>query len=105
MSEQRASLTHLDEEGRARMVDVGWKPTTDREATAKGHVSVQPETLRLIKEGLMKKGDVLTIAQLGGIRGVGQHVAHRPASWNNGRQTHLGLGPPMPSPAAKSSSG
>ena len=70
MSEQRASLTHLDEEGRARMVDVSWKPTTDREATAKGHVSVQPETLRLIKEGLMKKGDVLTIAQLAGIMGA-----------------------------------
>ncbi len=64
------SLTHLDETGRARMVDVGWKPTTDREATALGHLSVQPETLRLIKEGLMKKGDVLTIAQLAGIMGA-----------------------------------
>ncbi len=52
------------------MVDVGWKPTTDREATARGHVSVQPETLRLIKEGLMKKGDVLTVAQLAGIMGA-----------------------------------
>ncbi len=70
MNQKPASLTHLDEEGRARMVDVGWKPTTDREATAKGHVSVQPETLRLIKEGLMKKGDVLTIAQLAGIMGA-----------------------------------
>ena len=70
MNEQPASLTHLDEEGRARMVDVGGKPITDREATAKGHVSVQPETLRLIKEGLMKKGDVLTIAQLAGIMGA-----------------------------------
>ncbi len=70
MNQEPASLTHLDEEGRARMVDVGWKPTTDREATAKGHVSVQPETLRLIKEGLMKKGDVLTIAQLAGIMGA-----------------------------------
>ena len=61
------TLTHLDEEGRAGMVDVGWKPVTDREAIARGHVSMQPETLRLIKEGLMKKGDVLTIAQLAGI--------------------------------------
>ena len=68
--EGQASLTHLDEEGRARMVDVGWKPVTDREATAKGFLSVQPETLRLIKEGLMKKGDVLTIAQLAGIMGA-----------------------------------
>ena len=64
------TLTHLDETGRARMVDVGDKPVTDREATAKGHVAVQPETLRLIKEGLMKKGDVLTIAQLAGIMGA-----------------------------------
>ena len=49
------------------MVDVGGKPVTDREAIARGHVSMKPETLRLIKEGLMKKGDVLTIAQLAGI--------------------------------------
>ena len=68
--ETQASLTHLDEEGRAKMVDVGWKPVTDREATARGYLSVQPETLRLIKEGLMKKGDVLTIAQLAGIMGA-----------------------------------
>ena len=61
------SLTHLDEDGRVRMVDVGWKPVTDREAVARGHVSMQRETLRLIKQGLMKKGDVLTIAQLAGI--------------------------------------
>ena len=49
------------------MVDVGDKDVTSREAIARGHVSIQPETLRLIKEGLMKKGDVLTIAQLAGI--------------------------------------
>ena len=60
-------LTHLDEDGRVSMVDVGWKPVTDREAVARGHVSMQPETLRLIKQGLVKKGDVLTIAQLAGI--------------------------------------
>jgi len=66
------SLTHLDDEGRAKMVDVGAKPITDREATARGHVSVLPDTLRLIKEGLMKKGDVLTIAQLAGIMGAKQ---------------------------------
>jgi cyclic pyranopterin phosphate synthase len=67
MRDKADTLTHLDEEGRARMVDVGEKPITDREAMARGQVSVQPETLRLIKEGLMKKGDVLTIAQLAGI--------------------------------------
>ena len=66
------SLTHLDEQGRVKMVDVGGKPVTDREATARGHVTVQPETLRLIKEGLMKKGDVLTVAQLAGIMGAKQ---------------------------------
>jgi cyclic pyranopterin phosphate synthase len=63
-------LTHLDEHGNAKMVDVGDKDVTAREAVAKGHVSIQPETLRLIKEGLMKKGDVLTIAQLAGIMGA-----------------------------------
>ncbi len=63
-------LTHLDDQGRVRMVDVGAKPATDREATAKGHVSVQPETARLVQEGLMKKGDVLTVAQLAGIMGA-----------------------------------
>ena len=63
-------LTHLDEQGRAKMVDVGGKDITSRVAVARGHVSIQPETARLIKEGLMKKGDVLTIAQLAGIMGA-----------------------------------
>lgn len=64
------SLTHLDEQGRAKMVDVGWKPVTDREAVAKGSVLMQRDTLKLIREGLVKKGDVLTIAQLAGIMGA-----------------------------------
>ena len=63
------SLTHVDQQGRVEMVDVGWKPVTDREAVARGHVSMQPETLRLIQDSLIKKGDVLTIAQLAGIMG------------------------------------
>lgn len=63
-------LTHLTEDGSARMVDVGWKPVTDRMAQATGHVVMQPETLALIRDGLMKKGDVLTIAQLAGIMGA-----------------------------------
>ena len=63
-------LTHLDDQGNAKMVDVGDKDITSREAVARGHVSIQPETLRLIEEGLMKKGDVLTIAQLAGIMGA-----------------------------------
>ena len=63
-------LTHLAEDGSARMVDVGWKPVTDRFAQATGQVVMQPETLALIRDGLMKKGDVLTIAQLAGIMGA-----------------------------------
>lgn len=60
-------LTHLDEAGQARMVDVGQKPDTERVAVARGAVLMQPETLRLIIEGNMKKGDVLTVAQLAGV--------------------------------------
>ena len=62
-----AKLTHLDEAGRARMVDVGDKDDTERVAVARGSVQMQPETLALIIEGNMKKGDVLTVAQLAGI--------------------------------------
>lgn len=62
-----SELTHLDEEGRARMVDVGHKPDTERLAVARGEVRMQPETLRLIQEGALKKGDVLTVAQLAGV--------------------------------------
>lgn len=60
-------LTHLDEQGRARMVDVGAKPDTERVAVAAGSVYMQPDTLRLIRDGAIKKGDVLTIARIAGI--------------------------------------
>lgn len=60
-------LTHLDEQGRARMVDVGAKDETERLAVARGRVVMAPETLRLIREGQVKKGDVLTVAQVAGI--------------------------------------
>ncbi|HFB52331.1 MAG TPA: cyclic pyranopterin monophosphate synthase MoaC [Anaerolineae bacterium] len=60
-------LTHLDTKGRARMVDVGHKPDTRREAIARGRISMQPETLNLIQEGGMPKGDVLAVAQVAGI--------------------------------------
>jgi cyclic pyranopterin monophosphate synthase len=60
-------LTHLDESGTARMVDVGHKPDTERVAVARGSVRMAPETLALIVAGNMKKGDVLTVAQLAGI--------------------------------------
>jgi len=64
------SLTHLDESGAARMVDVGAKPDTERTAVAGGSVYMQPETLRLIRDGALKKGDVLTVARLAGIMGA-----------------------------------
>jgi cyclic pyranopterin phosphate synthase len=60
-------LTHIDESGRAKMVDVGQKPDTERVAVAGGSVVMRPETLQLIIEGNVKKGDVLTVAQLAGV--------------------------------------
>jgi cyclic pyranopterin phosphate synthase len=60
-------LTHIDESGQAKMVDVGHKPDTERVAVARGAVLMQPETLQLIIEGNMKQGDVLTVAQLAGV--------------------------------------
>ena len=60
-------LTHLDEHGRARMVDVGHKADTERIAVARGEVSMKNETLELIRAGQIKKGDVLTVAQIAGV--------------------------------------
>ncbi|MGW8249361.1 MAG: cyclic pyranopterin monophosphate synthase MoaC [Anaerolineales bacterium] len=60
-------LSHLDESGTARMVDVGNKPDTERLAIARGEVVMRPETLKLIQAGALKKGDVLTVAQLAGV--------------------------------------
>jgi cyclic pyranopterin phosphate synthase len=64
------ALTHFDSEGNARMVDVSEKSETERTATAKGAVIMSAETLRLIKSGGVKKGDVLSVAQLAGIMGA-----------------------------------
>ena len=61
------SLTHLDAEGRARMVDVSAKPATAREATAAARVAMRPDTLRLILAGTMPKGDVFAAARIAGI--------------------------------------
>ncbi|PJF40731.1 MAG: cyclic pyranopterin monophosphate synthase MoaC [Chloroflexi bacterium] len=61
------NLTHLDNQGAARMVNVGAKPDTERLAVAIGAVYMQPETLRLIREGNLKKGDVLSIARIAGV--------------------------------------
>ncbi|MGC9398187.1 MAG: cyclic pyranopterin monophosphate synthase MoaC [Anaerolineae bacterium] len=60
-------LTHIDDKGRVKMVDVGHKPDTERVAVARGEVRMQPETLRLIAGGDAPKGDVLTTAQIAGI--------------------------------------
>lgn len=60
-------LTHVDEKGVARMVDVGAKPDTERVAVAAGMVYMKPETLSLIRQGAVKKGDVLTVARIAGI--------------------------------------
>ena len=65
-----AKLTHFDERGNAAMVDVSAKPATERSATAKGSVLMQPETLALIRAGGVKKGDVLSVARLAGIMGA-----------------------------------
>ena len=60
-------LTHLDEHGRARMVDVSEKAVTERRAVARGAVIMQPVTVQSIIEGNLKKGDVLTVAELAGV--------------------------------------
>jgi len=60
-------LTHLDAQGRPKMVDVSAKPDTQREAVARGVVRMQAVTLDLIKKGGVAKGDVLAVAQLAGI--------------------------------------
>lgn len=60
-------LTHLDESGRARMVDVGDKAVTQREATATGRIRMRPETLRRAQNGDLPKGDVRAIAEIAGV--------------------------------------
>jgi cyclic pyranopterin phosphate synthase len=60
-------LSHFDEEGRTRMVNVGDKPVTQREAIASGRITMKPETLRRIVDREIEKGDVLGVARLAGI--------------------------------------
>ena len=60
-------LTHLDKEGRAKMVDVTGKLSTVREAIARGSVDMKPETLKLIQDKKIPKGDVLSVARVAGI--------------------------------------
>jgi len=65
-------FTHVNEQGRARMVDVSGKDDSERRAAAQAIVKMQPETLALIKSGGIKKGDVLAVAQVAGIMGAKQ---------------------------------
>ena len=69
-------LTHIDAQGNARMVEVGAKPITRREATAEGRIRLGPEALSAVLERRAKKGDVLATAQLAGIQG-----AKRTSDW------------------------
>lgn len=62
-----SALTHIDAEGRARMVDVSDKPATPREAIAEGRILMAAETLTLVREGRAKKGDVRATAEIAGV--------------------------------------
>ena len=64
----KPKLSHVDEHGSARMVDVGDKAVTQRQAVAEGAVRMQPETLDLIRSNSLKKGDALGVAQVAGIQ-------------------------------------
>jgi len=63
-------LTHLDEKGNPRMVDVGDKPTTARRAVAEGVIRMSPDTIRAVTEGSVPKGNVITVAELAGVMGA-----------------------------------
>ena len=71
-----SELTHVDSDGRARMVDVGAKPEVRRRAVAAGRIDLKPGTVQRIRANEMKKGDVLTVAQVAGIQ-----AAKRCAEW------------------------
>lgn len=63
-----SKLSHINKEGKANMVDVGGKPEQFRIAKASGFIHLQPETVELIRQNLIKKGDVLTVAEIAGIQ-------------------------------------
>jgi len=65
-----SDFTHFNDQGRAKMVDVGEKPISQRTAVAAGRVLVNEKTFALIRSGGMKKGDVLTVAQIAGVMGA-----------------------------------
>ena len=72
----RPTLSHVDAEGRVRMVDVGDKPVTQREAVASGAITISTEARRLIRQGGIAKGDPLQVARVAGIM-----AAKRTADW------------------------
>ncbi len=69
-NDRQPQLTHIDQSGKAQMVDVGDKPNTRREAVARGRVLMRPETLALIRDNAFDKGDVLGVARIAGIMGA-----------------------------------
>ena len=72
---QRRTLSHADARGRVKMVDVGDKPVTDREAVARGSITMSREARRLVRTGAVKKGDPLQAARLAGIMAAKQTAA------------------------------
>ena len=70
MNEKKPQLTHLDESGQARMVDVGAKPSTERLAKARAILRMQPETMAAIRDETTPKGSVLGVARIAGIGGA-----------------------------------
>lgn len=76
MAKKEAKLTHVDDQGRARMVDVGDKPASRRFALAAGSIRMKPETLAAIQKNAVAKGDVLAVAQVAGVS-----AGKRAAEW------------------------
>jgi len=79
-------LSHTNEAGKANMVDVGHKPDQVRTATAEGLIRLSPQTVDLIRQNQMKKGDVLTIAEIAGIQATYQRThsaVSSPAHYQN----------------------
>jgi cyclic pyranopterin phosphate synthase len=75
MSKRKAALSHVDRRGRVKMVDVGAKPVTNREAVARGEITMSRTALRLIRDGRVAKGDPLQAARLAGIMAAKQTSA------------------------------
>ena len=86
-------LTHINDQGRARMVDVSEKAITHRIAAAAGSIYMQPATLQAITDGQIRKGDVLAVAQVAGIMAAKQTSSIIPM---RGRSTYRAYAPARP---------